>query len=61
MFFDVFILESLDLGVILSIEADIVAVFASLIILGDHPYAAFKSAVGSVEMLSLWKLADDLL
>ena len=45
--FDVFILESLDACVILSIEADIVAVFASLIVLADHPDAAFKGAVSS--------------
>jgi hypothetical protein len=54
-------LEPFDACVILGIEADAIAVFASPLVLADHPDAAFKGAVSSVEMFPFGELADYLL
>ena len=54
-------LEALDAGIALGIEAYVVAVFASPLVLADYPNATLKGAVGAVEMFSLGKLADHLL
>jgi len=56
-----FFLESLDAGVSFRIEAHVVAVFESALILADHPNAALECGIRSVEVLSFGKLADYLL
>ena len=54
-------LETLDAGVALGIEADVVAVFTSPLVFADHPNTALECGVRSVEVLSFGKLADHLL